>query len=476
MRALTKRLSVAIACTIIGDLCLFDRPLGLGLTVFSLLVGAVALRTFGAGLLAARGWGILWLALAFSGAVEPSGTAALLLVALGWAILALGRMEAPRSLFRGLVRGISAGFRSYGAAPSDLRRAVYIGRWRAGRASMPLWVYVVPIAITLVFAMLLLPANVVLSRIASRGVERLLKLCLELDLQRIGFWFLVGAGVYGITRFRLGRPLPCPMPPAMPLPEERHRQELRACLATFLCVNALFLVANATDIVYLWGRGTLPEGITFSAYTHRGAYRLVFAVILAAFTIELFLRRGTRQAEHPLARALAYLFVAQNLLVLAGAAQRLSLYADAYGLTRLRAATALWLALVAIGLVLVAIRIRRGHTLLFLLEANTRSAILALSLWAVLDVDGFVARFNVERHLRDRETLMDVGYLEGLGPAALPSLERLAREGAGAVAARARQGADQALARARHENRHWASWSLRRWLAIREAERLRPGS
>ncbi len=472
MRVFTKRLSVAVVCTIAADLCLFRHPLGLGLSLFAFLVGAVAARVDRSNLKAARGWGFVWLALALSGAIEPSGLATFLLVALGWAILALGRMDAPRSLFRGLVRGFSAGIRSLGAAPSDLRRAVYIGRWRAGRAAMPAWVYVVPIAITFAFALLLLPANVVLSRWAIRGAEWVRTRLFDVDLQRILFWSLVGAGVYGILRFRLGRPLPCPTPPATPPAEERRLQELRACLATFLCVNALFLVANATDILYLWGGGTLPDGVTFSAYTHRGAYRLIVAVVLAAFTLEIFLRRGTRQAEHRPARALAYLFVAQNLVMLASAARRLALYADAYGLTRLRAATALWLALVAIGLVLVALRIRRGRTLLFLVEANVASAVLALSLWAVLDVDGFVARFNVERHLSDHSVVMDVDYLEGLGPAALPALARLAREGAGRVAPRAGRAARDMLARARTENSHWASWSLRRALAIRECERL----
>lgn len=184
----------------------------------------------------------------------------------------------------------------------------------------------------------------------------------------------------------------------------------------------------------------------------------------------MFFRRGTLQTEHRAARALAGAFVVQNVFVLAGAASRLALYAEAYGLTRLRVATFFWLALVAIGFVLLGLRILQRRTLRFLLDANTASTLVVLALWAMLDVDGYVANWNVDRHRRDPQATMDVSYLGELGPGALPALARLARKGDPEVAARARRVLDRRVREERAHAAFWASWSYRRHAALRAAK------
>jgi hypothetical protein len=147
-------------------------------------------------------------------------------------------------------------------------------------------------------------------------------------------------------------------------------------------------------------------------------------------------------------------------VVLAGATLRLALYAEAYGLTRFRVATVYWLALVALGLVLVAVRIRGGRPFGFLLDANARATVIVLSLWALSNVDGFVAGWNVDRYLEEPARGIDVGYLRHLGGAAMPSLARLSRAEDAEVAARARAALRALRARA-EAPRPWPSWSLR---------------
>ena len=160
--------------------------------------------------------------------------------------------------------------------------------------------------------------------------------------------------------------------------------------------------------------------------------------------------------------------MAQNLVVLAGAVRRLALYADAYGLTRFRVAAGFWLGLVAIGLLLVGWRIARHRSLRFLLRANAASTVLVLSLWAVANVNGAVAGFNVDRHLRDPQRTVDLAYLRSLGAPALPALDRLARESKTPSAARAANGLREQVRAG--QGGPWAAWSLRRAWWVRPAQ------
>lgn len=463
MTGLTRRVLIGLAFAPLADYLLYGHALGAGFALFALLLAALASWRHGRHLRRAGPWAALWLLLALSAAFEPSATGAFLLLPLGWAVLAMARAPDPLPFLSALGRGSSGGVRGLVAAPREigiLRRIRAPGR----RRPTPAWVYLVPAAVTGLFALIILPANLVLLSWTDRLLTRLANLSRDLD--RILLWVAAFAVAYGVLRFRARGRARRPRRGLPPPGEDRLHDELRACLATLLCVNALFLALNVADVLYLWARLELPEGMTYSAFAHRGAYRLIIAVILAAATVQVFLRRGAGGADHRVARGLAYAFLAQNLFVLAGAALRLLLYADAYGLTRFRVATVFWLVLVATGLVLLAIRIRRGKPFAFLLDANARSTVIVLSLWAVANVDGFIADWNVDRHLEYPVQGVDIAYLRHLGPAALPALARLTRSPDEDVARNARAAYDAGLARAR-EPRPWTARSYRLTLNLR---------
>jgi hypothetical protein len=471
MQSVCGRLALVVPLTLLADLWLFRRPAGVGLTLLALAVAALGVARYGRRLRHAHPWTALWLALALAATLEPSATGIGLLIVLGWALVAMSRLGAGRSLFEAVVRGLTGGLRSFTAAPRDARRAALISSRRGGGRNLsPAWVYVVPAGVTCVFAALVVPANLMLFRWATEFTDTLRRALSTFDAARLAFWALVLAGLYGLFRFRLGRhPAHARRRAPRPQAPARAANELRACLLTLLALNILFLAANATDLAYLWMRFELPGGVTYAQYAHQGTTRLIVAVVLAAVTIVVFFRRGTAQTEHRTARALAGAFVVQNVFVLAGAASRLVLYAGAYGLTRLRVATFFWLALVAVGFVLLGLRILQRRTLRFLLDANTASTLVVLALWAMLDVDGYVADWNVDRHLRDPQATMDVSYLGDLGPGALPALARLARDGDPEVAAHARRVLDRRVQEEREHHAFWASWSYRRHAALRAA-------
>ena len=134
--------------------------------------------------------------------------------------------------------------------------------------------------------------------------------------------------------------------------------------------NLIFALQNGLDIAFLWSGAPLPEGMTLAEYAHRGAYPLIATALLAALFVLVTLRPGSPTAESPLVRRLVYAWIAQNVVLVASTMLRTVDYIEAYSLTRLRIAALIWMALVAIGLVLICVRLWRGKSGAWLINAN----------------------------------------------------------------------------------------------------------
>lgn len=201
---------------------------------------------------------------------------------------------------------------------------------------------------------------------------------------------------------------------------------LASVTLSLLAFNALFALQNLMDLAYLSGLAALPQGIVLSEYAHRGAYPLVATALLAALFVLIALRPGSSTATSPLARGLVTLWIAQNLVLVASAAWRTWDYVLAYDLTRLRIAALLWMALVALGLVLVLWRMLKEKSASWLINANLVTSGALLTAVCFVDLGAVAASWNV-RHAREidgKGAGMDLCYLSGLGDSALlPLLE-----------------------------------------------------
>lgn len=188
-------------------------------------------------------------------------------------------------------------------------------------------------------------------------------------------------------------------------------------------VVLLFALFAVVQFQYFFGGQTNigVQGYTFSEYARRGFGELV---TVAVFSLLLFLSlsavvKRQNQAQRWVFSGLGLGMVALVGVMLFSAFQRLVLYEAAYGFSRLRAYThifMIWLGvLLAVVVVLDVLRRERAFALAALLASIGFAATLTL-----LNVDGFIVRQNVARAVAGES--LDVAYLASLSTDAIPAL------------------------------------------------------
>ena len=291
------------------------------------------------------------------------------------------------------------------------------------------------------------------------------------SLPRLLFWGGVGVLAWALLRPRGARRRFVPRP--------RQAAAVGAASASvavsLVVFNALFAVQNGLDLAFLWSGASLPAGVSFADYAHRGAYLLIVTALLAGAFVLVFLRPGSAQSRP--VRWLVIAWVGQNLMLVASSALRTFDYVEAYGLTQLRIAAVAWMALVGVGLVLICVRLMRGKSAGWLIGANTLAMGLVLSAVAVADIGAVAAAWNV-RHAREvtgvaSDPKLDVDYLERLGPAALLPLAELGgRPLPSALAGQVRAAGWTALEDLEARQSDWLSWTWRGQRRLEAARRL----
>lgn len=194
--------------------------------------------------------------------------------------------------------------------------------------------------------------------------------------------------------------------------------------ATMLAsINLLFAFFVAVQFKYFFGGRTniALEGFTFAEYARRGFGELV-AVALFSLLILVGLNMITRRNPGWSRRTYSMLsitLVGFVCVILVSAFQRLLLYETAYGYTRSRTYThvfMLWLGILLI--IVVGLEVTRKHcylSLAFIFVA------LGFGVSIVsLNIDGFIVRQNTARAAKGKP--LDTGYLVKLSEDAVPEL------------------------------------------------------
>lgn len=240
----------------------------------------------------------------------------------------------------------------------------------------------------------------------------------------------------------------------------------KAILRSLVLFNVLFAMQTGMDLNYLWRGAALPDGMTYASYAHRGAYPLIITALLAAGFVIVAMRPGSQAERSPLMRALVFLWVGQNMLLVASSILRLQLYVAAYSLTYWRVAAFIWMLVVAAGLVLIAARILTHRSNAWLVSMNLAAVALTLYACSLVNFPNLVARYNVETGIARAGQSVDIHYVASLGPQALPAIDRyIAAQATSASNALAHRNALAFLHNKRADD--WRAWTFRDWRLTR---------
>jgi MFS family permease len=257
-------------------------------------------------------------------------------------------------------------------------------------------------------------------------------------------------------------------------------------IITLLFLNGMFLTENILDLRYVWSGISLPSGMSYADYVHRGSYALIATALLAGALVIFALQPASRSEASAPVRWLVYFWTFQNVFLVASAAKRTLSYIDAYGMTLWRLSGLIWMGLVGLGLALIMARVIMRQSNIWLVNANLGAAFAVLLICGLIDFKGVVANWNVERAIAQiaagpsiQSLDIDIDYLRDLGSSALPAIELLGRATPADRSIWTRSGnipwitsltLEKMGAQIRSRQINWRTWTLRgRWIEAQVA-------
>lgn len=189
------------------------------------------------------------------------------------------------------------------------------------------------------------------------------------------------------------------MPPRLFEQQERSTEYFQAARNTLWIVVLLFASYLGYEFFTMWQR-SFPKGFYYAGYAHEGAFWLTMALGLATVVLSLlFARSMTADPRMKSLRWLAYLWSFENLLLAACVYNRLLIYVDFNGMTRMRVIGFVGITTVVIGFVWVIVKIRRDQGMSWLIQRHMWTLATSIMLYAILPVDWLVHRYNANEVL-----------------------------------------------------------------------------
>ena len=293
------------------------------------------------------------------------------------------------------------------------------------------------------------------------------------------FWIGVALGMAGLLRpiLRLAS-----LGPFFPTEVDRTTAASPLYTAfrnTLLTVIALFAIYLTYEFYTLWTRD-FPANFYYAGYAHEGAAWLTVALALATLILSMvFSGQVLNDPRLPKLRTLAWIWSLQNLLLSLAVYNRLFIYIDFNGMTRMRIIGLFGISLVVVGFLLVVWKIIQQRDFPWLIHRQMWALGIAVYLFALTPVDWIAASYNVHRILEgDLSASMQIGVqkldLEGVMalPPLLDSETPVIREGVAALIAER-----YLQLQAEHQKRQAHGWTafqasdqvaLERFEAVRE--------
>lgn len=163
---------------------------------------------------------------------------------------------------------------------------------------------------------------------------------------------------------------------------------------TLIAVSLLFAIYLVFEFNTLWLRA-FPKGFYYAGYAHQGAAWLTIALALATACLSLIFRSSTLiDPRLPQLKKLAWIWSIENVLLAIAVYNRLGIYIQFNGMTRMRVLGLFGISAVLIGFVLVVLKIKRHRSFAWLIHSQIWAATLLAYILSITPVDFLIHRYN----------------------------------------------------------------------------------
>ncbi len=202
--------------------------------------------------------------------------------------------------------------------------------------------------------------------------------------------------------------------------QKQFETERYAGALLFIFLNLMLIILNIGDIQTLYFNGGLPKNISHSDFVHHGVGITIMSIIIATSLIMyLFRKEFTAIKNNNLLQACIYLWIFQNILMLASTTFRNQIYIHDFNFTYKRVGVYVWLILAMFGLCIMFWKIYKQRSNWYLVRTNMALWFSVLVLSGCFNWDVLITRYNLQnKHLND----VDFYYLFSLSDANIPEL------------------------------------------------------
>lgn len=196
------------------------------------------------------------------------------------------------------------------------------------------------------------------------------------------------------------------------------KREYYSGLILLLALNIMIAILNIIDINFLWINFSIPKDYSLQDMVHNGTELLIVSIFLSILVIVFLFRNQLNFYPNNIwLKRLAYIWIAQNLVLCLSVALRNYHYIDYHGLAYKRIGVYVFLFFTVCGLISLYLKVNRKKTILYLIHTNSWIILIGLVLMCSINYDKWIAKNNLNH---PNQSEIDIDFYLELSPKALP--------------------------------------------------------
>lgn len=179
----------------------------------------------------------------------------------------------------------------------------------------------------------------------------------------------------------------------------------RMALISFLMVNLLLLVVNILDIIHVWFNFETSSASELRQFVHNGTYILIFSILVAIGMVLYFFYGNINFYKHNRwVKTLAYVWIGQNMIMVASVFVRNLYYVQLFGLAYKRLGVFFFLIATILALILLIIKVKEHKSVTYYLRTISITAYCVLLFVSLFNWDVFIASYNLNYNRKNLDT------------------------------------------------------------------------